>query len=242
MTDTPTRRFRVPPAGLPLAGLVLVTACASTPVSSPDFPAAPFQTLAPVDAPYLLGAGDQVEITVVTAPELSRTLTIAPDGRVQLTLGPPVMAAGRTPSELSRLVSEALSGELNDPRVSVIATGFASQRVFVGGEVRNPGMFDLPGQIDPLQAVIMAGGFSTSARTRQVVLLRRLPGGEVRSAVLDLRAGIYDPRLAVWTPLQRFDVVYVPTTPIAEENLAVEQYIRRALPLDFQLFYDIRQQ
>ena len=46
-------------------------------------------------------------------------------------------------------------------------------------------------------------------------------------------------RLADWSPLRRFDVVFVTRKPIADQNLFVRQYIRDALPIDFSLFYDI---
>ena len=133
-----------------------------------------------------------------------------------------------------------MATELNDPDVDVLLTGTASQRIFVGGDVAAPGMFDMPGQIDPLQAIIMAGGVTETGNARTVVLMRRMPGGEVKSAVFDLKAGVYDPNLADWSPLRRFDVVYVTRKRIADQNLFVRQYIRDALPIDFSLFYDIR--
>ena len=222
-----------------LASLTLAVGCGSDPKPSPDFPAASYTGQGPSTLAYRLAPGDQIEVIVHTAPELSRTVTITPDGRAQLTLGQPVLAAGLTTEELRDAFRAALSGELRDPRVTVVATGFSSQKIFVGGQVANSGMFDLPGQIDPLQAIIMAGGFTDRSRTRQVLLMRRMPDGEVRTAVFDIRAGIFDPQLAAWAPPQRFDVAYVPTTKIAEENLFVQQFIRQALPLEFQFFYDV---
>ena len=59
------------------------------------------------------------------------------------------------------------------------------------------------------------------------------------TAVIDIRAGLNDPRLADFTPLRRFDVVYVPRSAIAEENLFMEQWFRSALPIDFSLYYDL---
>ena len=69
--------------------------------------------------------------------------------------------------------------------------------------------------------------------------MRRLPGGEVKTAVFNLAEGLEDPALADWGPLQRFDVVFVPRSRIANHNLFVQQYIRGALPVEFSLFYDI---
>jgi len=191
------------------------------------------------DALYLLAPGDELEVIVHSDPELSRTVTIGPDGRFRMPYTGPITASARTVDAVETAVQVAMASELKDPDIDILLTGTASQRIFVGGEVNTPGMLDLPGLIDPLQAIIMAGGVNDNGRARSVVLMRRMPGGEVRSAVFDVRAGIYDPRLAEWTPLRRFDVVYVTRKPIADQNLFIQQYIRNALPIDFSLFYDV---
>ncbi|MEM7662923.1 MAG: polysaccharide biosynthesis/export family protein [Pseudomonadota bacterium] len=187
----------------------------------------------------MLAPGDQLEIIVHSAPELSRTVTVGPDGLFRMPYSPPILAAARTVDEVRAGVQSAMATELNDPDIDVLLAGTQSQRIFVGGEVTSPGMFDMPGQIDPLQAIIMAGGVTDTGNARTVVLMRRMPGGEVKSAVFDIKAGVYDPSLADWSPLRRFDVVYVTRKAIADQNLFVRQYIRDALPIDFSLFYDI---
>lgn len=219
---------------------VMIAGCqSSAPVESATFPQKEWRHEDGADAYYLLAPGDQLDIIVHTAPELNRTITIGPDGRFRMPYSGPILAAARTVDEVRDNVQFAMARELNDPDIDVLLTGTASQRVFVGGEVTNPGMFDMPGLIDPLQAIIMAGGVTQTGRKNTVVLMRRMPGGDVKSAVFDLKAGIYDPNLADWAPLRRFDVVYVTRKPIADQNLFVRQYIRDALPIDFSLFYDI---
>jgi len=219
---------------------VMIAGCqSSAPVESSTFPQKEWRHEDGADAFYLLAPGDQLDIIVHTAPELSRVVTVGPDGRFRMPYSGPIVAAARTVDEVRDGVQFAMAQELNDPDIDVLLTGTASQRVFVGGEVANPGMFEMPGLIDPLQAIIMAGGVTETGRVRTVVLMRRMPGGEVKSAVFDLKAGIYDPSLADWAPLRRFDVIYVTRKPIADQNLFVRQYIRNALPIDFSLFYDI---
>jgi polysaccharide export outer membrane protein len=223
----------------PLA--VLLCACASDPplAASSGFPEETWSGAILADAPYLLAPGDTLEVIVHTAPELSRELVIAPDGRIWMPLAGGVMAMALTPDELATILRHALSSELIDPNLDIVTTGFASQKVFVGGEVASPGMFDLPGQIDPFQAIVMAGGLTRDAQASNVLLIRRLPGGEVRSALIDVGAGLSDPGSAGWLPLRRFDVIYVPRSRIAEQNQFVAQYIRDALPLPFSLFYAV---
>lgn len=223
-----------------VAAIALVSSCGGTPQPSPYFPESEWQMAQGYDQRYLLAPGDTIEVNVLDAPELSRTVVIAPDGRVRIPYSGPITATGRTVDELKVAFSTALSRELKDPDVDVIATGYGSQRIFVGGEVSQPSLYDLPGQIGPLQAILMAGGFTNDARQKEVLLLRRVAGGNIHSQVVDIRSGIMDAELARWGPLQRFDVVYVPKTRIAEQNQFVQQWIRNALPIEFQIFYDIR--
>lgn len=224
---------------LALLPLALAACQIAEPVESDYFPQKDWRHEDGQDAFYLLAPGDQLEIIVHSAPELTRTVTVGPDGRFRMPYSAPITAAARTVDEVRDGVQLAMASELKDPDVDVLLAGTASQRIFVGGDVAAPGMFDLPGLIDPLQAIIMAGGVTETGRSQSVVLMRRMPGGEVKSIVFDLKAGIYDPSLAGWTPLRRFDVVYVTRKPIADQNLFVRQYIRDALPIDFSLFYDI---
>lgn len=225
-----------------VAGLLpaLLTGCSTPPPNVTEaFPAGQWASASLEDPAYLLAPGDRIEVIVHTAPELSRELVIAPDGRIRMPLAGTVMAMALTPEELGAILQNLLSNELIDPDLEVVTTAFASQKVFVGGEVRAPGMFDLPGQIDPLQAIVMAGGLTRDAQPRDVLLMRRLPGGEIASALIDVRAGFSDPALASWLPLRRFDVVYVPRTRISQQGQFVQQYIRTALPVPFLLFYDV---
>lgn len=226
---------------LPLfAAAMLLGACkSSAPEASAHFPQQDWRHEDGQDAAYLLAPGDELEVVFHTAPELSRTVTIGPDGRLRIPYSDPITASARTVETVRAAIIASMASELRDPDIDLLLTGTASQQIFVGGEVTNPGLFDLPGQIDPLQAIIMAGGETTEGRIRSVILMRRMPGGEVKSAVFDVKDGLYDPELAAWTPLRRFDVIYVTRKPIADQNLFVQQYIRNALPIDFSLYYDI---
>lgn len=219
---------------------LLPATCASPPPPpiAADFPEAAWAGANLADAAYLLAPGDRIEISVRTAPELSREIVIAPDGRIHMPLAGTVMATALTVDELALVLSEALASELINPAVDVTLIEAASQKIFIGGEVRTPGMFDLPGQIDPLQAILMAGGLTRDAAPKEVLLIRRLPGGDVRSAVINVKAGLSDPALADWLPLRRFDVVYVPRSRISEQNQFVQQVLRTALPVPFMVFYD----
>lgn len=218
---------------------VLVTACATAPSTTSDFPASPFNTWSDVAPDYTLYPGDAVELAVYSAPSLSRTLTVAPDGRIHPPLVPPIMAAGRSISTVEAEVLAALDQELRDPQLDLRPASFASQRIFIGGEVGSPGVFELPGDIGALEAVVMSGGWLETADPARVMVLRRGPDGGVMTRRVDLLRGADNPEFADNMRLERFDVIFVPRSGIANLNLFVRQYLREALPIDFGLYYDL---
>ncbi len=171
-------------------------------------------------------------------PDMSRSVVVGPDGRINLPMVSPVMVADLTIPEAQQTIRQSMAHALVDPSLDLTVSNYAPQQVFVGGEVNQPGVFELPGQISPLQAIIMAGGFNDRSDMNQVIIIRRDPGGLTESYSFDVKAGIYNAQLARFGPLQRYDVIYVPKTRIARHNVFMEQF-RAALPIDFNFYYDL---
>jgi polysaccharide export outer membrane protein len=211
------------------------------PPQSGGFQQSAFPSWNPQDEAYRFYPGDRFRMDIRTAPELSGELTIAPDGRVALPTVGPLMAAGQSVRELKAATEDIYSNELLDPSMVITPTGFGSQKIFVGGDVKQPGVFELPGEIDPLQAILLAGGWTDKGKPTSVIVMRRAPGGELMHRVVDVRNGLAKQSLYDVGPLKRFDVVYVTRKAIADENLFVQQFIRDALPIEFSLFYDVAQ-
>lgn len=191
------------------------------------------------DPQYRLYPGDQLEVTVTSVPELTRTLVVAPDGRIAMPLIAPLMAADRTSSEIRDALLAAYAPHLRDPILEVAPRGFASRQVFVGGEVERPGLIEIGAGVDAMQAVIQAGGFRASARREGVLILRRAPGGAASVYRANLSSRAFKTGLGQLGPLARFDVIYVPRKPISQVGLFMQQYVREALPVQFSLFYNL---
>lgn len=224
------------------AGAASAAGCAAQPFSprpraTARFDEIPYATWNGDEPPYRLYPGDQVDLVVASAPELNRPLTVAPDGRVSLPLIGLMMVADRSIEENQQAITAAYAGQLLRPEVELNLRTPVSLRVFVGGEVRNPGVFDMAGDIDTLQAVLQAGGFTDRADRRQVILIRRGANGRPMSKLVNLLDGVSDAARGDYTPVRRFDVVYVPRTRIAEIGLAVQQYLRDALPVQVGFSY-----
>ena len=114
---------------------------------------------------------------------------------------------------------------------------FAVQQVFVGGEVAQPGIVPLRGQVTCLQAILSTGGPKTTARLNNVALLRYVGEDKAEAFALDLTKVIGGK--AQDTVLQPFDVVVVPKTKIAKVDLFVEQFINGLMPRNIVFPYNL---
>lgn len=231
---------RSPVVMLAIGGALALSGCQGpstepfTPGLKPTagFPNIGYATWSDDEPDYRFYPGDQIELRVLSAPELNKTLLVQPDGRVSAPLVGPIMVADRSTQQVEDSLSQAYASQLIRPQVEVSLTAATPLKVFVGGEVDKPGVYDMPGPIDTLQAVIEAGGFKATAQRSTVVLIRRGAGGQAMMRVVDLRRGATDPSQMDVAPLRRFDVVYVPRTSVAEVGIWMQQ-LRDALPIQF---------
>jgi len=215
---------------------VSLTAATAQPQTEPASEAMAYSDQTPA---YSFFPGDEVEITVFSAPELSRSARIGPDGRLALPLIGAVRAADLTAEELHDILVAAYASHLRMPELTVTPRTYASRQVFVGGEVARPGIYEMPANIDAFQAVALAGGFLPSAHRRDVVVLSRA-GGQTTVTQVDLSMRAVRNGLPGAAPLQRYDVVYVPRSRISQINLFMQQYVRDALPVQFSFYYDLQ--
>ena len=138
-----------------------------------------------------------------------------------------VMAADRSLPELEMDLSAAYASQLVRPVVEVTLRQAGPLNVWVDGEVGQPGVYAMPGDIGALQAIIMAGGFRPTAKRSEVALIRRGPGGVRMMRVVDLRQ-----RNGDHVALRRSDILFVPRTSLAELAAFFTQ-VRDALPIGF---------
>ncbi len=196
-------------------------------VGRTSFPEIGFADWTDMEPEYVLYPGDEIEVATPTAPELTRTQRVGPDGRISLPLAGQIMAADRTIAEVEADASDAFAPHLRRPAVEVTLKAAGPIRVWVGGEVRTPGMIEMTGDLDAYQAIIQAGDFLPSARPQEVALIRRGPGGVRMMRAVDLR-----PRRGEVVALRRGDILYVPRSTLGEVANFVTQF-RNALPIGF---------
>src|SRR5882672_4721167 len=116
--------------------------------------------------PYLIGAGDTLQIFVWRNPELTVTVPVRPDGRVSVPLIEDIEVARKTPTQLARDIEKQLKVFIQDPIVTVIVTGFVGpfqQQVRVIGEAAKPQALPYREQMTLLDVMIQVGGLTAFA-------------------------------------------------------------------------------
>jgi polysaccharide export outer membrane protein len=149
--------------------------------------------------PYTIDNGDVLSIVVWDHPELSNSATIstgggvgtgsdastaattAPpagfmvdhEGMIQFPYAGPLKVAGLTQDQARNLLASKLSRYLKQPRVTLRVQAYRSKRVYVDGEVKNPGLQainDIPMTL--VEAINRAGGVLPTGDQSQVVVNR----------------------------------------------------------------------
>ncbi|MFQ5330298.1 MAG: polysaccharide biosynthesis/export family protein, partial [Thermodesulfobacteriota bacterium] len=127
---------------------------------------------------YLIGPEDVVEISVWKNPDMSKVVTVRPDGMISLPLIGDVKAANRTPNQLREAIIEKLSEYQDGAVVSVILQEINSYKIFILGSVAAPGSHIIKRRTSLLQAIALAGGFTQYASKNKIVVIRERASGQ----------------------------------------------------------------
>lgn len=121
---------------------------------------------------YGISAGDQVKVTVFDEPSLTGEFEVDGAGDLSMPLIDKIPVAGRTPQEISNMITAKLTqgGYVLSPKVSVEVLQY--RPVYVLGEVSQPGEYPYTPDLTVFQAVAKAGGFTPRANKTAVVLER----------------------------------------------------------------------
>jgi len=210
--------------------IILLASCAPAVKNLTPLDQAGTQNLLYPGQEYRIEAGDQLDIKFYYNPELNELVTVRPDGRISLQLVHEIMAAGLTPAELTGVLREKYAVEVKQPEITVIVRSFGGQQIYVGGEVNKPGIFNLIGSMTVLQSISLAEGVKDTARTKEMVIVRRGVDNKPLIMTINLKKVVDGTDMSQDIILKPFDIVFVPKSSVAEVNVWIDQYIRRNIP------------
>lgn len=128
----------------------------------------------PVFPEYRLGPEDLLKISVWQDENLKEDqVLVRPDGKLSFPLAGEIQAAGMTPGELQAEIAKRLKKYIPDPVVTVLVEKVAGYKVYVIGQVKTPGQYQMGHYIDVMQALALAGGLTPFAAENKIKILRR---------------------------------------------------------------------
>jgi polysaccharide export outer membrane protein len=167
---------------------------------------------------YHLHTGDTLLLDFRLSPELNQTVTVGPDGYVDLNIAGAVKLEGLTLTEAHDLIIQKDSVRLNEPELNLQLKDFQRLYIVVAGQVVNPSRIEMREDMTALQAVMLAGGFRDSAKESKIVLYRRLNSKSDMAEVhvLNLHKIHKTDELERDMALQAGDILYVPENAVTQ--------------------------
>lgn len=207
---------RKPKLTLWAAWIVLTLGWASVPATAQTGPvsgdnSAPNQAVAEANLQplYTIGPGDILDISVWKEPDLSRRVTVLPDGRLSFPLIGQITAEGLTVEDLKSEIERRILRYVPNPNLTVAIQQINSLHIYVIGKVNSPGRFELNTNVNILQALAMAGGLNPFADQKRIKIFRDT-GSRTRIFNFNYQEVADGENLRQNMILQRGDVIVVP--------------------------------
>lgn len=160
---------------------------------------------------YLIGRQDLLEIKVFDVEELSQTVRVSDDGSITLPLLGRLEVAGRTKTELERMIAQMLEERfVRNPQVTVFVKEYESKKVAVSGAVKKPDSYEMLGRKTLLEMLSMAGGLDRDLG-KEIIVFRQTPEGSTRRIAIELERLVYEADPALNITIEAGDIIYVPT-------------------------------
>ena len=130
------------------------------------------------DNDYIMCPGDQLQVVVyrhtdISSPLNSTPYIVRPDGKVTFPLIGDIDVTGKTVTEFTRQLEASLAEYLVRPQVSVNILKLGTTRVYVLGEVKKPGLYELEKSHRVLDALGKAEGFTEKAAKKKIFMIRK---------------------------------------------------------------------
>ncbi len=120
----------------------------------------------PVGPDYVVGPGDGLAIDLWGSVSQRLTRIVDREGRVSLPETGPLLVSGRTLGEVQQAVQKTLSTQFQDISADVSLSRLRTVRVYVVGDVAEPGAYDISSLSTPLNALFAAGGVAPRGSLR----------------------------------------------------------------------------
>ena len=158
---------------------------------------------------YQVQRDDVLIISFALSPELNQTVTIQPDGYINLQNVGSLYVQGMTVPEVTAALKQTYSKTLRDPIIDVDLKDFQKPYFVALGQVGKPGQYDLRYDMTVTEAIGVAGGFNPTAKT-QVFLYHRVSDQWVEVKQLNLKQILNGKNVNEDAHIAPGDMIFVP--------------------------------
>ena len=126
----------------------------------------------PVGPDYVVGPGDSLSIDLWGGVSTKLVRVVDRQGRVTLPEAGPLLVSGRSLGEVQQSVQKAIGTQYRDTSADVSVSRLRTVRVYVVGEVEEPGAYDISSLSTALNALVAAGGATPRGSLRSLKHMR----------------------------------------------------------------------
>lgn len=202
-----------------------------------DDPKKPVPNLIEPDR-YRLQPNDVLEVQYRLTPEHNETVTVQPDGFVNLPLIGDLKIGDLTLEQIKKVIFEKVSVRLKDPEITLKLKEFEKPYFVISGHVRQPGRYDFRGKTHVSEAIAIAGGFTEYSYRSQVLIFRKLNSEWSQVIEVNLNEDSHKKKKLVEDiSLKPGDMVFIPENKV----LKIERIVRNIAPFNpFGIFGNLR--
>lgn len=178
---------------------------------------------------YRLQPNDVLEVHYRLTPEHNETVTVQPDGFVNLPLIGDLKIGGLTLEQTKKAIIEKVSVRLKDPEITLKLKEFEKPYFVISGQVKQPGRYDFRGKTHVTEAIAIAGGFTEYSYRSQVLIFRKI--NSEWSQVIEIKLGEDSykiKKLVEDIALKPGDMVFIPESKL----LKVERIVKNVAPFN----------
>lgn len=164
---------------------------------------------------YVVHRQDVLLLSFPLSPELNQTVTVQPDGYINLQSAASVHVEGLTVPDMVEAVKKAYAGTLNEPIINIDLEDFQKPLFTVTGQVGKPGQYELRTPITVSEAIAVAGGLEPTAKT-QIFLFRKTSNNWFQVEKLNLKEVMQGKNVNEDAAIQPGDMIVVPESFITK--------------------------
>jgi protein involved in polysaccharide export with SLBB domain len=158
---------------------------------APTTPAMPMPPAGDTDPSYRLTVGDSVTVNVYGEGDMSASQRLDSDGKLRLPMVGEIKLSGLSVREAEEALEKLYQERelLKSPLVTLVVSNYALREVSILGAVRSPGNFQFPKEttsLDIADLITRLGGFTPTAKSDAVSVIRRKPDGKEEVTTVDV--------------------------------------------------------